>query len=76
MKKYVDYCQKLKEGKGFGSQFLAGGGGGVGGGNCGFAVSENQCMQYNPMVLMQERVVSFVFCRTTNVRRMTLTFSD
>ena len=27
MKKYVDYCQKLKEGKGFGSQFLAGGGG-------------------------------------------------
>ena len=26
MKKYVDYCQKLKEGKGFGSQFLAGGG--------------------------------------------------
>ena len=32
MKKYVDYCQKLKEGKGFGSQFLAGGGGGGGGG--------------------------------------------
>ena len=42
MKKYVDYCQKLKEGKGFGSQFLAGGGGGGGGrGNWAFAVSEN-----------------------------------
>ena len=40
MKKYVDYCQKLKEGKGFGSQFLAGGGGG-GRGNWAFAVSEN-----------------------------------
>ena len=56
MKKYVDYCQNLKEEKGFGSQFLAGGGGG-GRGNWAFAVSENQCMQCNAMVLMQERVV-------------------
>ena len=48
------FCQKLKEGRGFGSPFLERGGGG---GDRRFAVSENKCMQCNPMVLMQERVV-------------------